>query len=144
MPDDKRWEASWADLFLALFYSATIVLLVSWIRSCQLPDVPPPLANMVGRFSSWVIAGLVSAAVSAILRKRLSWLVLVWTVVLTCFLLFVLRCGPPASQSQIETWLETEGGRGSFRPVCGTGSGSPFTFGENHEQSDFGGRLQHL
>jgi hypothetical protein len=109
--DDRSPDISWADLFLALFYSATIFLLVAWIRDCQLPNLPLPLANIVGKFSSWVIAGLTSAAVSAILRRRLSWLVLVWTIVLTCFLLFALKCGPPPPQPQVETWSESEGHR---------------------------------
>lgn len=43
---------SWADLFLALFYSATVVLFVAWIRNCELPNLPQPLENLVGKFAS--------------------------------------------------------------------------------------------
>ena len=111
MTDNRGQNISWADLFLALFYSATIVLLVAWIRNCELPNLPQPLGNMVGKFASWVFAGLASVAISAILRKRLSWLVLVWTIVLTCGLLFVLKCGPPPPPLQVEIWSESEGGR---------------------------------
>jgi hypothetical protein len=111
MAENRDQSISWADLFLALFYSATIVLFVAWIRNCELPNLPQPLGNMVGKFASWVFAGLASAAISAIFRKSLSWLVLVWTAVLTCGLLFVLKCGPPVPPAQVETWSESEGGR---------------------------------
>jgi hypothetical protein len=75
MPDDKR-AVSFADLFLALLYSVTLVLIFAWIHDCQVPNVPPSLANVVGNFYTCVIAGVASAVLSAILQKKkksLSW-----------------------------------------------------------------------
>jgi hypothetical protein len=114
MDEGDGLKMSWADLFLALFYAATLFLLFAWIRGCELPNVPTPLAIIVGKFYSWIVAGIASAVVSAILRERLSWLVLVWTVLVTGFLVFSLKCQPPkppAPAPDVEIWEESEGGR---------------------------------
>ena len=75
---------SFCDLILALLYSVTLILTFAWIHNCQLPNVPLPLANIVGNFYSCVVAGAASAVFSAIFQTNISKLVLVWTVLLTC------------------------------------------------------------
>lgn len=109
--DERNWSVYWADLFLALLYSATILLFVAWLGKWELPNPPEVLVKMIGSGWAWVTSAAAGALVSFIFRNRLSWVTLIWTVFLTLALggaIYVLRTPTPIPP---EHWQESEGVR---------------------------------
>lgn len=107
--DDKTWGVYWADLFLALLYSGTIILFVVWVGDWKLPNPPEVLVKMIGSGWAWVTSAAAGALVSFIFRNRLSWVTLIWTVFLTIALggaVYVIRTPKPIPP---EHWQESEG-----------------------------------
>jgi hypothetical protein len=101
----------WADLFLALLYSGTVILFVAWVSRWEIPNPPGVLEKVIGSGWAWVTSAASAALITAIFGNRLSRLTLVWTIFLTISLagaIYVLRTPksiPP------ERWKESEGGR---------------------------------
>lgn len=78
----------WADLFLALLYSGTLILFVAWVGRWELPNPPEVLVKVIGSGWAWVTSAAAAALITAIFRTRLSWLTVVWTIFLTLGLAF--------------------------------------------------------
>jgi hypothetical protein len=108
--DDRTWSVYWADLFLALLYSAAILLFVAWLGKWELKNPPETLVKIAGNAWAWVTTAAAGALVSFIFRIRLSWLTLIWTVFLTIALgvaIYMLRVPSPLPP---EHWQVSEGG----------------------------------
>src|SRR5215469_12888074 len=88
----------WADLFLALLYSGTLILFVAWVGRWDLPNPPEVLVKIIGSGWAWVTSAAAAALVTGIFRNRLSWVTLVWTIFLTVALsvaIYLLRTPRP-------------------------------------------------
>jgi hypothetical protein len=108
--DEKTGGVYWADLFLALLYSGIILMVIAWIGKQELPNLPEPLANVVGSGWAWMTSASAGALVSFIFRSRLSVLTLIWTVFLTLALgtaAYLVRVPRPIPS---EHWEVSESG----------------------------------
>jgi hypothetical protein len=110
--DDKTSGATWAELFLSLLYAGTVLLLLAWISRWELGDAPESLKSLekiVGQGWSWAVSAACGALVSLIFYRRISKLVLVWTLVLIVSLggaAYLLRKPRPLAP---EHWATMEG-----------------------------------
>jgi len=113
--NDSPTGAIWVDLFLALIYAATILLLLMWLSGRSIPGLSDSVIQGTRGVWAWVISGVSGAVLSAVLRKQLSKLVLVFTVVLCLALPLAVRlmgekpCPIPAHLAA-EMWTMHEGG----------------------------------
>jgi hypothetical protein len=83
--NDRTSGTTWAELFLSLLYAGTVLLLLAWLARWELGQPPESLKGLekiVGQGWSWAISAACSALVSLIFYRRISNLVLVWTLVL--------------------------------------------------------------